>query len=275
MKRSGLSDTSDEARRVLDDVYRKMTPSRKLALQSADFRCERRLHDSGLRSRRPETNLADLQKSWNLLRLGPGPWASMEIVPMDRPIDNLDVVREVTAAFDRLGIAYALGGSWASSFYGEPRSTRDADITVEPFAGQEAALASNFGPDYHVSLDAVMQAVRDQSTFNIINTIAGFKVYVFVGGNTAFRRSVLKRRMPITSPGDAWHPLVMITAEDTILLKLEWYRLGGEISERQWLDVQGIFRVQAERLDQAYLDQWAVELGVADLLADARREAGI
>ena len=194
---------------------------------------------------------------------------------MDRPVDNLDVVREVTSAFDRLGIAYALGGSWASSFHGEPRSTRDADITVEAFEGREKALVDRFGPDYYLSLDAVTQAVRERRSFNIINTVAGFKVDVFVDKQTPFSRSVLARRIPITSPGDSWHPLVMISAEDTILMKLEWYRLGNEISERQWLDVLGMLRVQSGRLDETYLDLWAKELGVAKLLNDARRDADV
>jgi hypothetical protein len=85
----------------------------------------------------------------------------------------------------------------------------------------------------------------------------------------------MSRRAPVATEGEPGLELVMISAEDTILLKLEWYRLGGEISERQWLDVLGVMRVQAERLDQAYLDHWAVELGVADLLADARRDAAV
>jgi hypothetical protein len=273
MKRVGLLDTSIEVRNILDDVYRRMEPSRKLGLQAADFRAERALHESGLRFRESAISRTEIRKSWNLARLGPGPWNLVETSQVDRPIDNLDIVREVTAAFDRLGIAYALGGSWASSFYGEPRSTRDADIAVDPFPGREAELVKSFGPDYYLSLEAVTQALRDRSTFNIINTIAGFKVDVFVRKETSYSRSVLERRVQISAPGDAWHPLVMITAEDTILLKLEWYRLGGEISERQWLDVLGVMRIQGERLDQGYLDQWAVELGVADLLADARLHA--
>ncbi len=192
---------------------------------------------------------------------------------MDRPVDNLDVVREVMAAFTRLGIAYALGGSWASSFYGEPRSTRDADVTVEPFPGREAAFVASFGPDYYVSPDAVSQAIRETRSFNIINTIAGFKVDVFVRKDGAFDRSVMGRRVPITAPSDPWHPLVMISPEDSVLLKLEWYRLGNEASERQWLDILGVLRVQAGRLDEAYLDRWAADLGVADLLGEARRDA--
>ena len=59
------------------------------------------------------------------------------------------------------------------------------------------------------------------------------------------------------------------TAEDTLLAKLEWYRIGGEVSERQWRDVLGILKVQAGRLDLAYLRRWAIELKVEDLLERA------
>jgi hypothetical protein len=51
------------------------------------------------------------------------------------------------------------------------------------------------------------------------------------------------------------------------------YRLGLEISDRQWSDVLGVMRVQAERLDNPYLDYWAQDLGVLDLLQRARQEA--
>ena len=275
MNRVGSTDTSAEAQRILTDVYRRMSPARKLGLQAADYRCERILHQAGYRSQKPDATPGDIQRSWNLIRLGQGPWLSERESFMDGSLDNLDVVREVTSAFTRLGIPYALGGSWASSFHGEPRSTRDADITVEPFPGLEPALVARFGPDYYVSPDAVTQAVREARTFNIINTIAGFKVGVFVRKDTAFDRSVMSRRAQVMTQGDPGLPLVMISAEDTILLKLEWYRLGGEISERQWLDVLGVLRVQADRLDRTYLDRWAAELGVADLLGDARRDAAL
>ena len=56
------------------------------------------------------------------------------------------------------------------------------------------------------------------------------------------------------------------TAEDIVLAKLEWYRAGGEVSDRQWRDVLGVLRVQGDRLDQEYLRLGADELGLADLL---------
>ena len=51
-----------------------------------------------------------------------------------------------------------------------------------------------------------------------------------------------------------------------MLRKLLWYRLGGEVSDRQWEDVRGILSVQAERLDLDYVRDWADRLGIRDLL---------
>jgi len=63
------------------------------------------------------------------------------------------------------------------------------------------------------------------------------------------------------------------SAEDTILAKLEWFRRGGEVSERQWGDVIGVLRAHTA-LDEAYLQRGAAELGVGDLLARALAEVG-
>ena len=58
-----------------------------------------------------------------------------------------------------------------------------------------------------------------------------------------------------------------------VLAKLEWYRRGGEVSERQWTDVMGVLRATGSALELPYLQQGAVELGVADLLDRALDEA--
>jgi hypothetical protein len=57
------------------------------------------------------------------------------------------------------------------------------------------------------------------------------------------------------------------------LTKLEWYRLGGEVSERQWRDVIEMLEAQWQTVDGAYLSKWAKEIHVDDLVELALKEA--
>jgi hypothetical protein len=271
-----LSDTSPEAERVLAGAYRAMSPTRKWLLLGDLYRMGRSLHASGLRLREPGATPSEIRDNWLTLQVGNIPRRSaVKESGMDQSTDNLRVLREVLAVFDSLAIAYALGGSLASGIHGITRYTSDADVSVEPFEGLEDRLAASIGPDYYVSVEAIRQALRDRSTFNIINTSVGFKVDVFIRKDRTFDRSLMARRIFATMADVPDRPVAVVTAEDSILLKLEWYRLGGEISDRQWSDILGIMRVQADRLDQGYLDHWAADLGVNDLLADARRDAAL
>jgi hypothetical protein len=192
---------------------------------------------------------------------------------MSEPAENLQVVREVVAVLDTLQIRYALGGSMASSIFGVPRFTQDADMTVEPFPGRESQFAECFAPEYYISLPSVIEADARRSSFNIVHTRFGFKVDIFCR-DRPFERSALERRVMLQVGNDPGGPIAVVSPEDVILFKLEWYRHGGEVSDRQWSDVLGVIRVQATNLDNSYLDQWASRLKIADLLTRARKDAG-
>ncbi len=187
--------------------------------------------------------------------------------------ESLQVIREVVSAFERLGVPYAMGGSITSSLWGKPRFTADADVMVEPLPGKEAALCAGFGANYYISLSAVQEAVRNRSSFNIIHSPSGYKVDVFVRKDRPFEQSAFRRTTTQQLPDFPNQVLNVVSAEDIILFKLEWYRLGGETSERQWSDILGVMQVRADQLDYAYLEHWARELGVADLLARAQADA--
>jgi hypothetical protein len=146
-------------------------------------------------------------------------------------------------------------------------------VTVEPFPGREDEFVAAFDPKtYYVSTDAVRIANRDQFSFNILHPESGFKIDVFILKEDPFEVSAFARRQFITLDDESNQPIAMYTAEDVTLFKLRWYRLGWESSEQQWNDILGVLRVQSGRLDDAYMDQWAAHLGVADLLARARGE---
>ncbi len=152
--------------------------------------------------------------------------------------------------------------------------TNDADLAVEPFPGREGDFCSSFGEDYYVSLPAVQLAVRQRMSFNVIHTTSGFKVDLFVRRDRPFEQSLMNRRRSFVLPDPDRQVIQCASPEDVILIKLEWYRQGGEVMQQQWLDVRGVMEVQGKQLDQAYLDQWALVLGVSDLLARLRQESG-
>lgn len=81
----------------------------------------------------------------------------------------------------------------------------------------------------------------------------------------AWRLGVMTPQKP-APPALTERTVVIKSAEDILLRKLQWYRLDGETSDRHWNDVLGIVRTQGERLDLPYLRRWAESLEIADLL---------
>ena len=124
--------------------------------------------------------------------------------------------------------------------------------------------------NYYVDADAMRLAVRSGSSFNAVHFASSIKVDFFVAGDDPFEAERLQGRQRVELPNAV---LYVDTAEHTLLRKLEWYRRGGEVSERQWRDVQAIARIQGESLDQEHLRLWAGRLGVTDLLERVMRDA--
>ncbi|MGH2353963.1 MAG: hypothetical protein ACRDI2_04955 [Chloroflexota bacterium] len=182
----------------------------------------------------------------------------------------------VANVLEGLGVMYHIGGSVASSAYGFPRSTMDVDLVADLRAEHVRPLVEQLHPIYYVDENAVREAVQRQRSFNVIHLQTMVKVDVFVPRQTPFDRSALARARPLAvdvSEGARSFPFK--SPEDLILRKLEWYRAGGEVSERQWNDVLGVLRVQGTALDQGYLQHWAEQLGLTDLLEQALSEAGL
>jgi hypothetical protein len=270
-----VNDTSPEAERVLTDVYRRMPAWRKWQILGEMYADARAMHAAGIRARNPQATDRDVLTAWLRTNLGYPELEPRGDVVTNQPINSLHELRLVVRIFARLGVPYVLGGSMASSIHGVDRYTRDADITVEGLAGKEEQLPAAFGSAFYMSLDAIKDAVRRHSSFNIINVDTGFKVDVFIPQETPFEHSALARRRTVTMADQPDEPIVLYSPEDVILFKLRRYRLGNEVSGQQLQDVYGVFRSQGNSLDQAYLDRWAADLGVTDLLARARTESAL
>lgn len=177
----------------------------------------------------------------------------------------------VAGMLERLGIRYHVGGSVASSAHGMYRASADIDFVIDPTPEQLNALVAELDPEFYVSRTAVAEALVSRGMFNAIHEATSFKVDFFIKGAAPFDAEELQRSVRQVVEAGSTREVFIKSPEDTILRKLDWFRRGGEVSDRQWQDVLSILMAARGKLDDAYLNCWARELRVAELLDRARR----
>ncbi len=162
-----------------------------------------------------------------------------------------------------------VAGSFASSFHGMPRSTHDLDVVVDPT--RETLLSMLrllLATEYDVSRDAALDALAARTQLNVIDYATGWKVDFILLKAREFSRVEFGRRSSVEISNV---PLKAATAEDTILSKLEWAKIGG--SERQIADAAGVVQMQGERLDLDYIERWVRTLGLEQPWSEAKARA--
>jgi hypothetical protein len=187
--------------------------------------------------------------------------------------EPLAITLLVIEAFEKLNIPYLIGGSMASALHGTARSTLDSDLVADLRPEQVPSLVEILEHDYYIDQEMILDAIQHQSSFNVIHLETAFKVDVFIAKTRRFDQIQFKRRSLEVLSTEPERKAYVATAEDIVLAKLEWYRQGGEVSDRQWRDILGVLKVQANRLDLEYLQKWAAELKVSDLLGRALKES--
>lgn len=173
-----------------------------------------------------------------------------------------EFLAEVVQQLEHASIEYMIGGSVASSIYGDPRTTRDIDMVVEV---TEASLRALFGAVdrsvVYIDEPPSGQPIIAGQMFNLLDLRGGWKVDLIVRKARPFSEIEFARRRRLVVLGVM---ASMASAEDVLLTKLEWAVRSG--SSRQVDDARGIVAVQGSSLDLEYLRRWAPELGVEDLL---------
>jgi hypothetical protein len=187
--------------------------------------------------------------------------------------EPLEVTLKVTEVFEKLGVPYLIGGSLASTLYGMVRTTQDADIIAEMRLEHLPLFLSALQEEFYMDEEMIIHAIQNNASFNIIHRESMFKVDVFIPRPRPFLQSQLVRAQPQTFEFESKLSAKFASPEDTILAKLEWYRWGGEVSERQWRDILGVLKTCAGKLDMEYLRKWADELNISDLLERSLIEA--
>jgi hypothetical protein len=169
---------------------------------------------------------------------------------------------------EQAGVPFMVAGSHGSSFHGQPRTTNDVDLVIDPSAHQLEQFVALAGQQYYVSPEAARDAFRLRSMFNVIDFESGWKADLIIRKDRPFSVTEFQRRRPEILHGRS---TPIATAEDVILTKLEWNRITP--SERQLRDALNVAVVQWPTLDRGYLRTWAPALGVEDSLEELLREA--
>lgn len=276
-----FADTTPEAEAVLIDLLRQKTPAQRLRMMAQLNQRMRTLARAGLRQRHPDAGEAEIDRRLAGILLG-APIAERANLPAsnaagadlhrssrrEEPMGDelLQATAHVIDAFDSLNIPYLIGGSVASTVYGVARTTVDSDIVADIRSEHIVDFVRLLGDEFYLSVTAIAEAVALRGSFNLIHLETAFKVDVFVPKERPFDRAQFARATVQVLDEATGSAAAFATAEDVILAKLEWYRLGGEQSDRQWQDVLGIIAVQGDRLDWNYMRQMAATLTVSDLL---------
>lgn len=180
--------------------------------------------------------------------------------------NGFDLLRK---ALEEAGIRYAIGGSWASTAFGEPRFTNDVDVLADLTLYNLTRFLRLLPETFYVDPKEAEDSIRAGRPFNAIHLPSVLKFDLFPAASFPLGAEELDRAIVLEDTGLSAGAARFVTPEDILLAKLHWFRLGGEVSEVQWRDIEGVVRACVSKFDLEYLKRSAERLGVRSLLEKA------
>lgn len=160
-------------------------------------------------------------------------------------------------------IPYAIGGSIASSYYGEARTTQDIDLSimlVANSAGSFAAAIEALG--WYVPHESMQHAIAEGGAFSINDGFWKADLFVIQGDAFALEAFQRRRQGAYNLTGQqAW----FLAPEDIILHKLRW--CAGKPLDKHVRDIVAILGVWHDDLDLAYMARWVTVFEAGELWA--------
>jgi len=174
---------------------------------------------------------------------------------------------DVAARLDRASVPYMLTGALAVNYHGVPRSTHDIDIVVIIAPADVGRIKAMLEPDYEVAEESIRAALREDRMFNAIHDETGLKVDFWMRKGDDYGREAFARRKQY--PYDRF-TVSIATPEDVIVTKLDWFKQSD--IDKHYSDARGVYAVQKDTLDTAYIARWCEAKGLLDLWQKVERE---
>ncbi|MCW3073405.1 MAG: hypothetical protein JWP69_474 [Flaviaesturariibacter sp.] len=169
--------------------------------------------------------------------------------------------QKIIDVLDECETPYMLSGSIAMGIYIIPRATRDFDFIVHLQPEDVAQFVENFKDGFYCDKDAVADAVKRQSLFNIIDFESGYKADFVILSQNEFRKEEFSRKRKVDYFGKH---VSVVTAEDLLLSKIIWIQELQSAVQQE--DIKNLSAL--ESLDWKYINEWIVtlKLNTFDLL---------
>ncbi len=179
-------------------------------------------------------------------------------------MDQIDLLKFIADIFERLGVKYMLVGSYASMYYGEMRNTNDIDIVADLQDKDIQGFIKHFpSNEFYLSEDAIKEALKYRSQFNIIHSGSRSKIDVMIPKKDRFSEMELENRIKVKAFG---YEVFVAKPEYVILKKLEYYQEGE--SEKHLRDIASMFRISGSKIDFNLIKEWAMKLGLTETWDD-------
>ncbi len=273
-------DTAPEVERLQIARIRSFSPARKFASVRSWTHTITSANLHAMHSGITEPNERDIAVRFIRREYGKALAADFQAAVEQRPewtIQEHDLqvaMIPVIEALERLDLRYYLSGSIACSIYGLPRGAQDIDIVVDIQAEHVSLLVKHLRGAYIVNEQSCYDAIAQLNSFSLLHLSSLVKVDLILPHDTSFD-SLVSQRAQQLSLIEEYQPIWIISPEDVVLMRLEWYRCCEATADHQWNDILGVLKVQAPTLDLKYLRHVAQILNVSDLLEQALVDAGL
>ena len=179
-------------------------------------------------------------------------------------------------ALDEASIGYYVGGSIASSAYGIARATMEVDMILKLNPFQVQNFVYKLKNEYYIDVEMINDALINKTSFNILHLDSMLKIDFFILKDESYSLKSFERKIKNSlDDSDESIKIFLCSPEDIIISKLKWFNLSDETSERQWLDILGVIKVQKNNLDREYLKYWADQLDLLELLHKAFQQSEV